>query len=274
MVVGEAPPQPSRNKSQRLKAADSYIDELPPSLLRDNPFDFITYAVEVLNVEGRSAGLSNQVRVSLARTLPAPRDFRAQVTAQGVVLSWTSDAPPVSTQDARYVYRVYRSQKGSQQQILAGEVPAGEHKLGLTDSSIVWEKTYEYHAEAVTVITLENAAEAQVEGDDTPEVTVFADDVFPPSVPSGLQAVFSGPGQQAFIDLIWAPDTDADLAGYNIYRHEEGAPPVKLNTELVKTPAYRDSNVTSGKHYFYAASAVDLRGNESALSEEAGESVP
>ena len=55
-----------------------------------------------------------------------------------------------------------------------------------------------------------------IEGDDTPEVKVFANDVFPPAVPSGLQAVFSGPGQKPFIDLVWAPVSDADLAGYNV----------------------------------------------------------
>ena len=93
-------------------------------------------------------------------------------------------------------------------------------------------------------------------------------------MPSGLQAVFSGPGQRPFIDLVWAPDTDVDLAGYNVYRREEGTEPVKLNTEPVKTPAYRDSNVVAGEHYLYSVSAVDVRGNESARSEEAGENVP
>jgi fibronectin type 3 domain-containing protein len=89
-----------------------------------------------------------------------------------------------------------------------------------------------------------------------------------------LQAVFSGVGQQPFIDLTWAPNTDADLAGYNVYRREEGGQPVKINTELVKTPAFRDTNVQSDQTYFYSVSAVDLRGNESRRSEETSESVP
>src|SRR5438132_1520844 len=81
-------------------------------------------------------------------------------------------------------------------------------------------------------------------------------------------------GQQLFVDLIWAPDTDADLAGYNIYRHEEGGKAVKINSDLVKTPAYRDARVAQGKKYFYSVSAIDLRGNESARSEETSETVP
>jgi fibronectin type 3 domain-containing protein len=76
------------------------------------------------------------------------------------------------------------------------------------------------------------------------------------------------------VDLLWAPDTDADLAGYNVYRHEEGGQPAKINTELVKTPAFRDTDVTAGKTYWYSVSAIDERANESAYSEEASEAIP
>jgi hypothetical protein len=274
IAVGEAMLQPSNGTTHSRAAVGSYTDTLPRALLGDNPGASVTYAIEVPNAEGRSAGLSNQVHVPLVRTLPAPRDFEASVTAQGVVLNWTSDAPPAPAPTVHYVYRVYRRQEGTHQQILAGEVTAGESALSLTDSSIEWERTYFYHADAVTVIGKETGGQEEVEGDDSQDAKVFADDVFPPAVPSGLQAVFSGPGQQPFIDLIWAPDTDADLAGYNIYRREEGQPPVKLNPELVKTLAYRDASVAPGTHYLYSVTAVDLRGNESARSEEAGETVP
>jgi hypothetical protein len=49
---------------------------------------------------------------------------------------------------------------------------------------------------------------------------------------------------------------------------------VKVNGELVETPAYRDANVATGRKYLYSVAAVDVRGNESARSEEAGETVP
>jgi hypothetical protein len=150
------------------------------------------------------------------------------------------------------------------------ETPAAQ----FLDHSFEWEKTYFYRATVVTLIHAEEQPETQFEGDDTPAIKVFAHDIFPPAVPSGLQAVFSGVGQQPFIDLIWAPDTDADLAGYDIFRHETGAEPVKINAEPVKTPAFRDTNVASGKTYIYSVSAVDIRGNESAPSQEASEAVP
>ena len=97
---------------------------------------------------------------------------------------------------------------------------------------------------------------------------------FPPAVPTGLQAVFLRVGQSPFVDLIWSPDTEADLAGYNVYRREENGEPAKLTSEPVKAPASRDRNEQSGKQYFYSVSAVDVRGNESARSEEASERVP
>ena len=114
----------------------------------------------------------------------------------------------------------------------------------------------------------------QVEGDDSPEIRVVADECFLPPFLLPCRPISLGPGQQAFVHLVWAPVSDFDLAGYNIYRHEEGTAPIKLNAELVKTPAYRDANVMPSKKYVYSVSAVDVRGNESAGSEEASEVVP
>ncbi|HKV79930.1 MAG TPA: fibronectin type III domain-containing protein [Candidatus Sulfotelmatobacter sp.] len=269
------PIPPTKAGASAPKAQGLYTDTVPSQLESDDPSAFITYAVGVLNRDGRAAGLSNQVHVPLARTLPPPRDFRARVAKEGVVLSWVGEIIAVPPAEMQYVYRVYRRAEGSSERVLAGDAPAGvETSFTIIDANIEWQKTYFYHAEAVTVIH-RNSSPLDIEGDDTPEIKVFADDVFPPTVPAALQAVYSGPGQKPFIDLVWAPVTDADLAGYNVYRREEGmANPVKLNAELIKAPAYRDENVAPQKKYFYSVSAVDARGNESERSEEASEAVP
>ena len=268
-------PALSGASSPSRKTQASYTDTLPKQLESDDPSAFVNYAVQVLNRDHRAAGLSNLVRVSLAHTLPAPRDFHASVAKEGIVLSWTGDFTSPAPADMHYVYRVYRRVEGSSEQVLAGETRAGtETMFTSTDVNIEWEKTYYYRAEAVTVIQRPNSSNLEVEGDDTAEIGVVAHDVFPPVVPSELQAVFSGPGQKPFIDLVWAPVSEADLAGYNVYRHEEGTSPVKLNGELVRAPAYRDEGVTSGRKYFYSVSAVDVHGNESGRSEEASETVP
>jgi hypothetical protein len=266
---------PTKAGASGPKPQASYTDALPSKLESDDPSAFITYAVQVLNRDGRAAGFSNQVHVPMARTLPSPRDFRARVAKEGVVLSWMGEITAVPPADMQYVYRVYRRADGSSERTMAGDAPAGvETSFTIVDANIEWQKTYYYHAEAVTVIH-RNSSQLEIEGDDTPEIKVFADDVFPPTVPAALQAVYSGPGQKPFIDLVWAPVTDADLVGYNVYRREEGvANPVKLNAELIKAPAYRDENVAAQKKYFYSVAAVDVRGNESARSEEASEAVP
>jgi hypothetical protein len=277
--VNEVPPaQLSGTSSQQNppgKMQATYTDRLPQTLLGENPDAQIFYAVSVLNGNGRSAGISNIVRVPAVAALPPPSDFHAQVTEEGVVLSWTGVSQLPETPGLGHAYRVYRRLEGGNTDTVVGEVPLDRlSSVQLVDHSFEWEKTYLYRATVVTLIHQKGKPETQFEGDDTPAVKVFAHDVFPPAVPSSLQAVFSGAGQRPFIDLIWAPDTDADLAGYDVFRHEVGGAPVKINAELVNTPAFRDTNVASGKTYFYAVSAVDVRGNESVRSEEASEAVP
>ena len=289
-------PRKSSQKSQPKPppVPQTYTDTLPASALSQTPDAEISYAVEVLNRNARGAGLSNRVRVPAIATMPAPDDLAATLTANGVLLTWTSAGPPPAQPGVEHRYRIYRriesegtdnagnqslgqTNKKEEKAIIAGEIPVGEagpaHFPAHFLDSIEWEKTYLYWITAVTILHRQDS-EVQVEGDDSPMVRVVAHDVFPPSVPAGLQAAYSGEGQKPFIDLIWAPVTSADLAGYTVYRSEANGTPRKLNSELVKSPSYRDIDVTSGKTYVYSVSAVNVRGNESARSEAASESAP
>jgi hypothetical protein len=273
------------------KVQASFVDTLPPDLQPQNPTGTATYAVEPLNLHARSAGLSNQIHVPLAPILPPPANFRAEVNADGVALTWNCEQSQNPSANLRYTERIYRrtADRGTDVTLADVECTAGHFE----DRTIEWQKTYEYRITGVTQVTLppgngpcprsssqesgapsSECVTATVEGDDSRPQKVFTNDVYPPAVPAGLQAVFSGPGQPLFIDLVWAPNTDADLAGYNLYRQEPGGQAVKINQELIKSPAFRDHNVSAGKSYVYAVSAVDARGNESARSEEASESVP
>jgi hypothetical protein len=274
-----APPSeaPQKSGSQR-PAPQTYTDTLPANMQQQNPAAEVTYAVEVLNRNARGAGLSNRVHVPAVATLPPPSDLSAALTDDGAVLTWTSagESPnlPPNSPAVQHRYRIYRRDESSGKDAIAGEVPLGEPgPAHFTDSSFQWEKTYLYRITAVSVIKRPDS-EVQVEGDDTPPVRVVAHDVFPPAVPAGLQAAYSGEGQKPFIDLIWAPVTNADLAGYNVYRSEADGAAVKLNSDLVKSPSYRDSAVATGKTYTYSVSAVDVRGNESRRSEQTSEPVP
>lgn len=284
--VGSVAPDaipPSPNSKKKLE--DTFVDELPWDLQQQNPTRSITYAVEVLNESGRAGGLSNQVHVLLAPTL-SPPDLQAQPTADGIVLTWPGEMNATSSPDLSFSYRIYRRREGTLERVLIGDVPGGPNVTpSLIDHTFAWETHYEYWLTVVTQVkttgtncangsSQSSCGQVEVEGANSPTVKIFTRDVFPPAIPSSLQAVFSGPGQNPFIDLVWAPDTEADLAGYNLYRREETSTPEKLNTDLLKSPSYRDNNIVSGKTYWYSVSAVDARGNESARSDEASETVP
>jgi hypothetical protein len=252
----------------------SFTDTIPPELQREYAASLLNYSVETFNDHDRSAGLSNLAYVPAAPTLPAPA-FRIELTADGVVITWTGILHEHEAPGLGHVYRIYRKEEGSRNEVVAGEVRLSvDPEARFVDHAFEWEKTYEYRMAVVTSIEWPGGETRQVEGDSSPPARLVARDTFPPAVPSGLEAVFSGAGQKPFIDLTWTPGLEADLAGYNVYRREEGGTPQKLNTGLVNTPAYRDQPVSSGKTYFYSVSAVDLRGNESGRSEETSEKVP
>lgn len=272
--VSEIPAPARRTPQTQQEMPQTATDMLPAVLQEQNPMGEMTYAVEVLNQDGRSAGLSNRVRVPAAPAWPPPTDLTAALSDEGVSLTWTALAETKDNSPVYHRYRIYRREESSGKDAIAGEIAAGDAgPMRLLDTGFEWEKTYLYRIAVVTIVP-QAKGELQVEGDDSPVVRVVAHDVFPPAVPTGLQAVGSGEGQKVFVDLIWAPVTNSDLAGYNVYRHEADGSPTKLNSELVKSPAYRDSAAARGKTYFYSVSAVDVRGNESAPSPEAGETMP
>ena len=247
---------------------------LPFELQRNNPKGLATYAVVVANANGRTAGLSNQVRVPTAYTAEPIPNLHAEVTADAVRLKFTGFGLP------KYDYHVLRAEAETGQYVDIGSAQQAEPQIQMarvayvfSDHSFEWEKKYLYRVAAITTVSLPDGSIVDVRGDPTPDVSVVTHDVFAPVPPQSAQAVASGVGQPPFIDLTWAPNMESDLAGYNIYRHEEGQSAVKINAKLVKAPSYRDSNVERGHKYFYAVTAVDLRANESAKSGETSETV-
>ena len=236
------------------------------------------YAVEVFNDRNKSAGLSNQIRIPLAPTLPIPTDLRVDVTPNGPVLHWTGQSRAQLGNLAQvydFHYRIYRRLSDQPNYTVVGEAPLDGPQFVAADPSFEWEKTYIYKITPVTAIpSAESRPASEIEGDDSAPVQVTVHDVFPPARPTGLQAVFSGVGQKPFIDLSWAPNTESDLAGYTVYRHEKDQPPVAISKEPVKAPAFRDDGVEPGHTYYYFVQAADVRGNLSESSQEASESVP
>ncbi len=86
-----------------------------------------------------------------------------------------------------------------------------------------------------------------------------------PAAPLGLTAS----GAIGSIVLDWNNNDEPDFNGYNVYRSlTSGSDYVKLNTLLLSSSDYLDTNVTDDTTYYYVATAVDSAGLESIYSVE------
>jgi hypothetical protein len=89
-------------------------------------------------------------------------------------------------------------------------------------------------------------------------------DTAPPSTPvaPSLDA-----GTDGAVTVTWPAGAEADLVGYNVYRHTEGGPAVLLTDEPVVENEYVDSSPPQGVTVWYEITAVDASGNESGHSQ-------
>jgi len=266
------------------KTTLQFIDTLSEKI--EGPSQFAVYSVEVQDDRGRSAGFSNPAAVSLAPTVP-PEALHFQLDVRGVYLIWTQGTEN-QIPSLQFDYRVYRREKGSAKDFAVSYLRAvihqrGENRWSAVDRDVEWEKSYSYRVVPVTRVYSEtHQLLAEVEGDDSQPVEVVAHDVFPPAPPEGLLAVPSEIPNEKFVDLIWAPNTEKDIAGYNVYRREEGGQeadpkngkPERINSAPITMLSFHDTGVVSRHKYFYSVSAVDLRGNESPKSQETAEVKP
>jgi hypothetical protein len=77
-----------------------------------------------------------------------------------------------------------------------------------------------------------------------------------------------------YVSLNWIA-SPSSISGYNVYRATvSGGPYTQLNSSLVTTIQYQDSNVQLGQTYYYVVDAVDSSGDESPYSNQTTVSVP
>jgi len=265
-------------------AKGSFAETLPAALAA-GPARPLTYFVEIKNRSGRSAGLSNAAQV-LAGAAPAPvAGLAAEVRKQGVVLRWT----PAAAQESVAV-RLHRKllnppadkpheglltpQPEPVEQNLLIEATA--HPGHALDKNIRFGQSYEYRAQRVARVTVDGKT-LELDGEISAPVRIVALDQFPPDVPTDLAAVAAvgEDGAETAIDLSWQPVTDADLAGYIVYRREGEAAWQRISPAgPLLSPAFHDAQVQPGHSYRYAVSALAQNGHESARSAEAEETVP
>ena len=101
---------------------------------------------------------------------------------------------------------------------------------------------------------------------------MYPQDTFSPAAPQELNVVAAREGMV----LIWAPNLENDVAGYNIYRSTEpGKDYKKINSDLVRETTYTDADIRRRQVYYYVVTAVDSAPvpNESEHSNEVSETA-
>lgn len=253
----------------------------------------VRYSVELMSPKGQTAGDSNFALV-LAGAAPEPvTHLSAEVRADGVALRWEAkDATPVRlhrklVKAVALAPAVEKQSEGlmkpapeALERDLMEDTPSEAPRAGTLDSSARFGEQYIYTAQRVVQVKVDGKSLELTSAVSAP-VPVNVVDVFPPAVPQGLVAVYVS--DEKTIDLSWQPDTEADLAGYIVYRIGSGDPTngsgeadwMRVSgPQPVSNAAYSDASVQPGHTYRYRVSAIDQTGHESRRSGEAQESVP
>lgn len=91
---------------------------------------------------------------------------------------------------------------------------------------------------------------------------------------TGINFTAAASGLAHSVALTWTASTST-VTGYNVYRSTvSGSGYTKLNSSLVASLSYSDTNVQTGTTYFYVATAVDSGGDESANSNQVSAAIP
>jgi hypothetical protein len=97
----------------------------------------------------------------------------------------------------------------------------------------------------------------------------YGPDLVPPSMPGGVHTSAGN----SVIDIYWQPVPEYDVAAYRVYVSDTYDGRFDLIGSTSGT-RFSDHGANNGLTYFYAVSAVDFSGNESALSLDEAVAVP
>ena len=245
--------------------------------LRSYPGGALAYRVRTRASRKRASADSNTAILRIRPVAERIASVNVAVTESAIELSWspptriTTGAPIPSISE----YRVYRGEIEPASGAVASDLSQVKWKSPLTllasttsnayrDTNFDFGKTYFY-----AVRTEIPADGGTVESADSVLAAITPRDIFPPAVPQGLlvAVIVGSPTNGPEVDLSWSINAETDLAGYRVYRSEQQDTPGQLVTlDLLLSPAYRDTSVQFGHHYWYSVTAVDRSGNESAPS--------
>jgi hypothetical protein len=258
-----------RNKAEQVLLVSSsdfsnYLDNgtlmirnpLTPSMKPALFSSHFHYAVLFINDRRQAAGLSNRASIAPIAIPLSPRSLSIEVTENAIKLKWSDPSENMDgSVPARIAgYNIYRSVDPDQ----VPDSPINSEpvkEVQFEDRDFEFDTNYFYR-----ISTVGSARNPLAESHLSNAYSIFTRDVFPPEPPENFSAVLEG----GAVLLLWAPSPSEDLAGYNLYRAEEGGTmrPL-LQNEPGTVLSYRDSDAESGGTYEYIILAVDTHGNES-----------
>ena len=249
---------PSASFPNYLRGSEFLIrDRLPAPQASSPDSRAFRYAVVFVNDKRQAAGLSNQAFIRPLRIPPPPDELSAEVTEHSIRLKW--QAPPMNRDGADSFqfagYEVCRSEN-SDMSASAVISPDLLQNTEFEDRDFGFDKTYYY-----AVRTMGSRQNPRAESLLSKTFAVAARDVFPPAPPGDLNSLI----ENGTVVLLWGPSSSNDVAGYRIYRKEQGAAASQLlQKELIAGWSFRDDSAVAGKRYEYLVHAVDTHGNEGA----------
>ncbi|MDQ7837573.1 MAG: hypothetical protein RDU59_03665 [Thermodesulfobacteriota bacterium] len=220
------------------------------------------YTVQAVDDDGRIGAEAGPVIIYWDVPPGPPAALNVQAGDSQAVLGWKapeklSNGSAVGEPLSYYIYR--REGDGPYERLLAAGLLSN---TAFTDTSTANDAFYTYRVRAVRSVKT-----TLIEGPESDEVTAFPKDMTPPAPPTGLSAIASPEG----IVLRWIDNTEADLAGYRVYRRTKEEDKWRcLSRKPEKSVRYTDKEVHKGEAYHYAVTALDSspRQNESTMSLE------
>ena len=264
LLVGSVPYDEIKKGNARLTYTDKLELAGQPARLR--------YAVRYVNAAGQRASFSNFFLMEPAAVVAkAPANMAKQESETAIVISW--DAPATNIDGSTPVnllgYNVYRLNTGKPE---AEPKPLNKEPITAThfeDKTFKFGDKYRYVVRSVSLGT-----EARpVESFDSDALSVEPLDKYPPAAPD-LAQPNALPGR---IALFWGANSEPDIAGYLLYRTTDPNAPkpwTLLTPEVYAKTTFQDTNVETGKTYYYYVQAVDTAGNKSDPSKVVSEIVP
>lgn len=214
------------------------------------------YGVVFVNNKNEAAGLSNQVFIKPIPIPAAPTGLSSEVNEHSIDLRWLEPHENMNgSKPARIAgYKVFRSEDAQKFPATPiNTVPL--QKPEYTDSDFLFDKTYYYDVSVVG--SFQNP---YAESNPSAPHMVIPRDTFPPDSPRNFNAVL----ERGIVILLWMAPESQDVAGYRIFKTEEGTAATQtLQKKLITALSFRDSDVLSNRNYEYSIVAVDGHGNES-----------